>query len=83
MTQQELNQAIANADAAIAAEEAKVNQLGEAKALTGIELEAVVTIGITVLTAIKALLWWKPKWQNAIGNVILYLQTFETSVTAA
>jgi molybdenum cofactor biosynthesis enzyme len=77
MTQHQLDQLIAETDAAIDAHNAKV----ETRAITGMEIEAVITIGITVLTAVKALLWWKPKWQTAVGNVILYLQTFE-AVTA-
>ena len=45
-----------------------------------VDIAAAISIGIIVLQAVKVLLWWKPSWQTAIANVILYLQTFEAIV---
>jgi hypothetical protein len=77
MTLPEMKQLIADTDAKIATQNPSATP-GEAKAITGIEVTAAITIGITVLSAVKMLFWWKPSWQTAIGNVITFLQTFET-----
>jgi hypothetical protein len=82
MTIPEMKEIIAQTDAAIAAQNRPAT-IGEAHSITAVEIETVITIGITVLTAVKALLWWKPSWQSAVGNVISYLETFETIATAA
>jgi hypothetical protein len=77
MTLQEMKDLIASTDAKIAS---ATPASTEDKAVTGIEITAAITIGITVLSAVKMLFWWKPTWQTAIGNVITFLQTFETTV---
>jgi hypothetical protein len=87
MTLQEMKQLIADTDAKIAKQSPASTEVKQMDAMAtagvaGIEITAAITIGITVLSAVKLLLWWKPSWQNAIGNVIMFLQTFET-VTGA
>ena len=75
-----MNELIAETDAKISAQ-MPAGTTGEAHSITAVEIETVVSVGIVVLTAIKALLWWKPSWQTAVGNVISYLQTFEAVAT--
>jgi hypothetical protein len=75
MTLQEMKELIASTDAQIAAQ---TPATPEGHAVTGIEITAAIAVGIVVLQAVKALLWWKPSWQTAIANVITFLQTFET-----
>jgi hypothetical protein len=48
-----------------------------AGAVVAEDITIVVSAGIVVLTGVKALLFWKPKWQTAIQNVIDFLNTFE------
>lgn len=75
MTIQELQALIAAADAAIAKAEGEATVTQEAISIT--DLPTIINIGIIVLKAIDALLWWKPTWQAAISNIILFLETFE------
>jgi hypothetical protein len=82
MTIQEMNDLIASTDAAIeAATPPLTMEQKAAHTLSAVEIEVVISVGITVLTAVKALLFWKPSWQTAVGNVISYLQLFEAVAT--
>jgi hypothetical protein len=75
MTIPQMKELIASTDTAMAAQ---TPATPEAHAITTIEITAAISVGLIVLNAVKALLWWKPSWQTAIGNVIAFLQTFET-----
>jgi hypothetical protein len=73
----ELQKLISDTDAALAAHPAQADQKAEMLSIGGTELSAIISIALIVLPAVKALLFWKPKWQSAIGDLIAYLQTFQ------
>jgi hypothetical protein len=76
----EYKKIIADADAAIEAQTPAEQHSAEMLSVGGVDVSAIISVGIIVLTAVKALLFWKPKWQTAIANVITWMQTFEVLV---